>query len=264
MGTDLVHVLHLTEQQAKCGQHIQIPTLEGKIVNFKLASAIQSGAEIPFFGLGLPNGGTQHGRGKLIVRIEKEEEPQPLNSMQNDTPTSELVQQQQLPPNRFDLPLTLNEVLHGAIIEKVIDIEIVDNSGSKRIQTKTFPIEVKPGIEAGTEFTFPRCGSQVPGLPPADVTFTTTDEPNEVFTRKGADLHQTVKVTAKQAKRGSFKLKIPTLANGTLPVFIDKYLKQGATWELIGYGLPCADEPEERRGNLILTFDVVKNESYLI
>jgi len=94
-----------------------------------------------------------------------------------------------------DLPLSLEDVLHGATKKMKITRRVMSDSGqSTRSEEKILSIDVKPGWKAGTRITFAQEGDQLPGSVPADIVFIVRDKPHPQFIRDGCDIKYRAKI----------------------------------------------------------------------
>jgi len=94
-----------------------------------------------------------------------------------------------------DLPLSLEDVMHGTTKKMKITRKVMSDDGqSTRTEEKILSIDVKPGWKAGTRITFPREGDQMPGSVPADIVFIVRDKPHPQFVRDGSDIKYRAKI----------------------------------------------------------------------
>lgn len=159
------------------------------------------------------------------------------------------------PPIERDLPITLEEALHGCTKRMKITRKITDQYGQIQTEDKILTIEVKPGWKSGTKITFQREGDQSPGTVPADVIFVIRDKPHQSFKRDGSDIKYSAKISLKEALTCNSIVKVPTLDGPPASVVIKDIIKPTTIKVLPGKGLPLPKEPH-RRGELIVTFDI--------
>jgi len=104
-------------------------------------------------------------------------------------------QKRQDPTITHDLPVSLEDVLHGRTKKMKVTRKVVSDDGqSLRTEEKILSIDVRPGWKAGTRITFPREGDQIPGSIPADVVFIVRDKPHPQFVRDGSDIKYRAKI----------------------------------------------------------------------
>lgn len=165
------------------------------------------------------------------------------------------------PPIEHDLYVTLEDVNTGCQKKMKISKMVVQPDGSARKEEKILLITVKPGWKAGTKITFPREGDQIPGKVPADIVFIIRDKPHNTFKRESSDLKYTAKISLKEALCATGQLKVPTLTGEVIPINIqNEVIKPSTIKRLQGRGLPFPKEPN-RRGDIIVNFDIVFPES---
>ena len=102
-----------------------------------------------------------------------------------------------------DLPISLEDVLHGTTKKMKITRRIASDDGrSMRSEEKILSIDVRPGWKAGTRITFPREGDQIPGSIPADIVFVVRDKPHPQFVRDGSDMKYRAKIGLREVRNG--------------------------------------------------------------
>lgn len=165
------------------------------------------------------------------------------------------------PPIEHDLYVTLEDISTGCQKKMKISKMVVQPDGSARKEEKILQINVKPGWKAGTKITFPKEGDQIPGKVPADIVFIIRDRPHSTFKRESSDIKYTAKLTLKEALCATGQLKVPTLSGEVIPINIqNEVIKPTTIKRLQGRGLPYPKEPN-RRGDLIVNFDIVFPEN---
>jgi len=113
-------------------------------------------------------------------------------------------QKRQDPTITRDLPLSLEDVLHGSTKKMKITRKVVsDDVQSVRSEEKILSIDVRPGWKAGTRITFTREGDQVPGSIPADIVFVVSDKPHPQFQRNGCDIKYRAKIGLREVCNSS-------------------------------------------------------------
>jgi len=94
-----------------------------------------------------------------------------------------------------DLPVSLEDVLHGTAKRMKVTRKVLSDDGqSLSSEEKILTIDVRPGWKAGTRITFAREGDQVPGSVPADIVFVVSDKPHPQFQRDGSDIKYCAKI----------------------------------------------------------------------
>ena len=129
----------------------------------------------------------------------------------------------------YELPVTLEEVLHGG--EKMVSYR----TGN---ETKRVSVKVPKGIENGKKLRLAGKGEPgAPGAPAGDllIKINVLEHPN--FKRKGANLTTTKTITFSQAALGA-TVQVPNLEGNTLKVKVPKGTQPGAKLRLKGQGLP--------------------------
>lgn len=159
------------------------------------------------------------------------------------------------PPIERDLPLALEEILHGTTKKMKITRRTTQPTGQTVMEDKVLTINVKPGWKSGTKITFQKEGDQSPNSIPADIIFTVKDKPHSIFHREGHDVKYTAKITLKDALSGIAKVKVPTLEGTKVALNLKDIIAPTTVKRLSGYGLPYPKEPT-RRGDIIVNFDI--------
>lgn len=155
-----------------------------------------------------------------------------------------------------DLPLSLEDVLHGSTKKMKITRKVVSDDGqSVRSEEKILSIDVRPGWKAGTRITFAREGDQVPGSIPADIVFVVCDKPHPQFQRSGSDIKYRAKIGLREALLGS-AVHVPTLSGRTILLEMgDSVVHPRMVRRIRGEGLPYPKQPT-KRGDLVVEFEV--------
>jgi len=155
-----------------------------------------------------------------------------------------------------DLPVSLEDLLTGITKKMKITRKVTAADGrSMQSEEKILSIDVRPGWKPGTKVTFSREGDQNPGSVPADIVFVIKDRPHPIFTRDGADIKYTAKISLRDALTGA-TLIVPTLQLGrTIPLHITDVIKPGTTRRIQGEGLPYSKQPT-KRGDIVIEFNI--------
>jgi len=104
-------------------------------------------------------------------------------------------QKRQDPTITRELPVSLEDVLHGTTKKMKITRKVPSSDGqSMQLEEKILSIDVRPGWKAGTRITFAREGDQIPGSIPADIVFIVHDKPHRLFVRDGSDIKYRAKI----------------------------------------------------------------------
>ncbi|KAJ6222894.1 hypothetical protein RDWZM_001439 [Blomia tropicalis] len=120
-----------------------------------------------------------------------------MSSIENEKGSIDKVSNSTKPPIIINLPVTIEQVMTGTIIEKEFVQEIM-NENSQIINkiTKLYTIEIEPGCIAGTKYYFRKEGHRY-GNEPSDLIFVIVDVPHPQFVRKAMDLEYTAKFMKK-------------------------------------------------------------------
>jgi len=165
-------------------------------------------------------------------------------------------QQRQDPPVVHDLPVSLEDLLHGITKKMKITRRVASADGqSVQSEDKIVSIDIKPGWKAGTKITFEREGDQLPGKIPADVVFVIRDKPHQLLTRDGSDVKYRAKIGLREALVGTV-VNVPTIDGRKIPLkMTDAVIKPGTVRRIYGEGLPLPKQPT-KRGDLVVEFDI--------
>jgi DnaJ family protein B protein 4 len=161
---------------------------------------------------------------------------------------------QKPPPNRIPLRCTLEELYTGCTKTVKVTRKLYDPSGQYVPVEKQFTVTVKPGMKAGTTFTFAGEGDEYPNNQCSDVVFVLEEIPHSYFVRQGNNLLYTANVTLPQALSGC-QLNIPHLDGRRLTIPIREVIHPGYTKIVKGEGMPLSKSPNER-GDLIIKFNI--------
>ncbi|XP_063233385.1 dnaJ homolog subfamily B member 13-like isoform X1 [Bacillus rossius redtenbacheri] len=164
--------------------------------------------------------------------------------------------------HRRPLPLTLEEVFHGATKRLRVNRRVLEPADGSATEARTLVLtaEVLPGLPAGTELRFPQAGDQGVGVTPADLVLVTQDRPHDRFSREGHNLVMVHTLELQDALTGC-TVVVSTLDDKTLRVPITEVTAPGYQKVVPGEGMPHATD-RHQRGDLIIRFNV-KYPQYL-
>ena len=170
-------------------------------------------------------------------------------------PKQQQRQRQQDPAVEHDLYVALEDIAKGCAKKMKISRKVIGPDGQSRREDKVLTINVRPGWKAGTKITFQREGDQRPGKIPADIVFIIRDKPHPLFRRDESNIRYACQVKLKDALCGT-TVQVPTLTGEKVPLDLSReIIKPNTTKRLQGRGLPFPKE-QNRRGDLIVTFDI--------
>eukprot|EP00043_Microstomoeca_roanoka_P018126 m.192734 g.192734 ORF g.192734 m.192734 type:complete len:384 (-) comp16771_c0_seq16:178-1329(-) len=163
-------------------------------------------------------------------------------------------QRQQEPPQvvQRNVPVTLEELKAGFTKRMRVQRRIQDSqTGIITNTSNILTVEGRPGVKAGTKYTFANAGDELNGHPRQDIQFVLEEKPHPLFKRDGDDLITTVKVPLVDALCGC-TINIPKLGGGHATVTMDKITPQ--TVKIIpNEGMP---KRQGGIGNLRVNFDI--------
>lgn len=121
---------------------------------------------------------------------------------------------------------------------------------------KEIEVYVDPGARAGQKYTFKNEGDEEPGIEAGDLIIVIEEKPHPVYTRKGADLHMTKKISFAESLCG-FSFETETLDKRHLLIKSEEgdVVKPGDVRVVPGEGMPQYRSPTDK-GNLVITFEV--------
>lgn len=163
------------------------------------------------------------------------------------------------PPIQRDLPVTLQDVLHGTVKQRRITRSRVNpDRVTTRLEDKILKINVQKGWKAGTKITFAREGNEdLNGNEPADVVFIVQDSPHPHLKREGCDVRYVAEITLKQALCGGVNVRIPTIEEtNTVGLRLEGITKPGSIRRISQMGLPDSKKTTQR-GDIIVEFKVI-------
>lgn len=162
-------------------------------------------------------------------------------------------------PVQEQLECTLEEMFNGCtkVLEMTRKRRVGDDFTDR---TTELTICVRPGWKSGTKITFPSQGDEGPGILAPDIIFELVQVKHELFRRNGDDLEFTAHVTLSQALSGT-TIGIRTLDGRTLSISCPEVVSPGYKKIVANEGMPIvatasSSKREERRGNLVIDFDI--------
>lgn len=129
--------------------------------------------------------------------------------------------------------------------------------GDYVVQTqKEIEVYVDRGARAGQKYTFPNEGDEEPGIEAGDLIVVIEEKPHPVFTRRGADLHITKKISFAESLCGT-SFEVETLDKRHLLIKTEEgdIIKPGDVRVIPQEGMPQYRSAIDK-GNLVVTFQV--------
>ena len=161
------------------------------------------------------------------------------------------------PPLEKDLYVSLEELMHGCTKKMKISRRIFGADGSVTTEHTILAVNVKPGYQEGTLITFEKEGDKKPGVIPADVVFTIRDKPHPKFSRDSKNnLIYTAKISLRDALTGGI-VDVPTLEGQTISMKLNETVQPNCVKLISGEGLPLPKLSPNKRGNLLVKFDII-------
>ncbi|XP_056267567.1 dnaJ homolog subfamily B member 13 [Pseudoliparis swirei] len=154
-----------------------------------------------------------------------------------------------------DLHLSLDDLFHGCSKHIKISHRVMNEDGhTSGIKDKILAINVKPGWKEGTRIIFPKEGDQGPNCIPGDIVFIVRQTSHSLFVRQHNDLIYKAQITLQMALIG-FSVDVQTLDGRLISIPVNDIVHPSYHKVVTGEGMPLSQDPE-RRGNLIITFDI--------
>lgn len=150
------------------------------------------------------------------------------------------------------LPVTLAEMYNGAVKKVEFTRRVLQADDTTTEELTSVHITVKPGWEDGTVVTFPSAGDEGLGMEPADVEFVLQTVADPTWSREGATLVYTAKISLTEALCGTV-LAVDTLDGRTLSIPITQIVKPGSTKTVAAEGMPTPDG----KGDLMIKFETI-------
>lgn len=148
------------------------------------------------------------------------------------------------------LPVSLEELYTGTTKRLKITRTL-----SNKTTDKVLTVNVKPGLEHGAIIYFAGEGDSLPTGEIQDIVFEIQQKPHNIFTRKGDNLHLTMKISLLEALTG-FKKSIPRLDKTSDLIVKNKsrIIQSGQEEIIIGEGMPNVNTGE--KGDMVVHFEV--------
>jgi len=134
--------------------------------------------------------------------------------------------------------------------------------GTRTKQTEApLRVVIQPGMSHNDQIPFRMEGDQDPDIDvPGDIVVVLQQLKHDTFTREGNDLHVKHKISLADALCG-FMTTITQLDGRTLVISHDPktggFIKPGEKKCITGEGMPIADAPGKKCGDMVITFEVV-------
>ena len=171
----------------------------------------------------------------------------PLNDFSFSGPNKKNPALQKMPDTNVNLRLTFDEAFKGT--EKHISVKIPDRKDPLKLNVK-----IPAGANDGDRQRFKGRGAVGRhGEQPGDLVITMKVEPHEIFSRKGADVYEHVKIDCVDAALGT-SITAPAPNGSAVKVKIPAGSQPGTTLSLKGRGAPYVKE--SKVGDLYIVIDV--------
>ncbi|EGD73844.1 dnaJ subfamily B member 5 [Salpingoeca rosetta] len=150
------------------------------------------------------------------------------------------------------VPVSLEDLKTGFTKRMRVQRRIQDSqTGAITTTSNILTVEGRPGVKAGTKYTFAGAGDELNARPRQDIQFVLEEKPHPTFKRDGDDVVTTVKVPLVDALCGC-TVQVPKLGGGSVPLTLDRITPQ--TVKIVaGEGMP---KRHGGAGNLKVRFDV--------
>lgn len=151
------------------------------------------------------------------------------------------------------LPVTLEELFHGAHKKMKIKRKTYDEStGKRRVEDKILEMDIKPGLKAGSKIKFKGVGDQEEGGQ-QDLVFVVTEKEHPSLRREGDDIKTVVELSLKEALTG-WTRTVSTIEGRQLPVSGGGPTQPGHQERFPQLGMPTKKAGE--RGDFIVEVNV--------
>ena len=163
---------------------------------------------------------------------------------------------QSMKPETFqrELKLSLEELYTGVTKKLKVTRKRLNPN---RQEDKILEVSVKPGMKAGTKFTFEREGDEEPGAPPSDIQFVIAEKEHLLYTRDAStnNLIHNAKISLADALCGT-TISLKTLDGRNLSVAINEVVSPNYVKIVKNEGMPLPKEPG-KRADLLIKFTIV-------
>lgn len=157
------------------------------------------------------------------------------------------------------LPVTLEELYHGAHKKMKIKRKTYDESTGKRsVQDKILEMDIRPGLKAGSKIKFAGVGDQEEGGT-QDLHFIVEQKQHPNLRRDGDDIRMTLEIPLKEALTG-WSRQVTTIDGKNLNVSGAGPTQNGFQERFPNLGMPIAKKPNER-GDFVVEVKVVMPKS---
>lgn len=153
---------------------------------------------------------------------------------------------------QYPLRCSLEEIYSGATKKLKIAKALRSGGTSENIIT----VEIKPGYKAGTKFTFPSAGNELPDGRGTDVQVTLEEKPHDRFARAGSNLIYEIPLRFKETLRGFRKTIVDIDGKTSITISSQDIKVMGEDEVISGHGLPDRTK-NGRRGDLIVRTKVI-------
>jgi DnaJ-class molecular chaperone len=163
-------------------------------------------------------------------------------------------QQREMKPEVLQTPLKVSLEEMAAGFKKSLKVtKKIQDSTTRQISTvsNVLTVDGRPGIKAGTKYTFAGAGDELDGKPRQDIQFVLEQKPHSTFTRNGDDLETTVNIPLADALCGG-TVHVP-LIDGTKRALQVENVKADTVRIIHGQGMPSK---AGKKGNLRVKFNV--------
>ncbi|KAA8647636.1 hypothetical protein EYZ11_013056 [Aspergillus tanneri] len=152
-----------------------------------------------------------------------------------------------------ELPLTLEELMHGTTKKVIVKSKTFDASGKRTVQDVTLEANIKPGLRTGSKIKYRGVGDQEEGGR-QDVHLIVTEKENPNFKRQGDNLITTVELSLKEALTGWERI-VRTIDGKSIRVSKPGPTQPGHEERFPSLGMTISKKPSER-GDLIVRVNV--------
>merc|ERR1719326_1510643 len=98
-----------------------------------------------------------------------------------------------------EVKMVQRQIGPGMVVQQQMEVKSKERCTQETAKLRS---EIERGMKDGDTITFPHMAEQSPGQLPGDVILELSQKPHRKFTRKGNDLHMTMKISLKEALLG--------------------------------------------------------------